>query len=721
MKTKLLLSIFPLLLFLLAFTPGAEAANQTVANLGDSGLSSQLRQKIALCQSGASPGGTITFSVAGTVMVDPTKGPLPAITKNVTINGAGKIEISGNTDIAVRIFDVNPGATLTLNNITVSHAYAGDDDGAAVRNYGTLNVSKSRFFYNATSPSWSGSAILSWGSLSISDSEFAHNSGGGGAVKPRSSEAVTTITNCNFHDNSSTGTAGGGYGGAMQIFDGPAATISQSVFRNNTAQNGGAIFISTNSSLVVRDSTFDRNSATGAGGAICNQSNVFLSGVTLSGNHADGGGGIYNNGVMIGTTIYYSLVTLSNITISENNAGTGGGIYNDSLGEANLTNVTLSGNSAAAGNGIYSYNATGATLKNTLIAHGTNGGNCATSSGRVAGSSNLSDDNTCGFTTPGDPLQRDNVTDLFLGSLADNGGPTLTYLPQPGSRAIDNGTSTDAPSIDQRGVERPQGPAADVGAVEVPLQVFENTNPSLQLGGWSGTGSPNANGGFFRWSNLTNTAVTYKFNATSIKWITAKGPTMGKALVTIDGVSKGTFDLYRSSMLWNQQILFSGLSSAAHTIVIKVTGTKHASATDYYVALDGFLVGSATKIVQESALAIQYDKWVGKTQTAASGGSYRLNTSTGDASFGFNGPAVNFVTARGPSYGKVNVIIDEFAVSSIVDLYAPNQQWQYAVEVSGLSNGFHTITIRPTHTKNANSSGYGVVLDAFEGIFNPGP
>jgi len=36
-----------------------------------------------------------------------------------------------------------------------------------------------------------------------------------------------------------------------------------------------------------------------------------------------------------------------------------------------------------------------------------------------------------------------------------------------------------------------------------------------------------------------------------------------------------------------------------------------------------------------------------------------------------------------------------------------------------LANGFHTIEILPTHTKNASSSGYGVVLDAFEGYFTP--
>jgi hypothetical protein len=240
---------------------------------------------------------------------------------------------------------------------------------------------------------------------------------------------------------------------------------------------------------------------------------------------------------------------------------------------------------------------------------------------------------------------------------------------------------------------------------------------SIRYDGWSTLGAPNANGGFFRWSNFINDTITYKFTGTSIKLITWKGRELGKALVTIDGVNKGTFDLYRSSALWNQQILFGGLAQAAHTIVVKVTGTKNVSAVDSYVPLDGFLVGSSTTPVQESALAVQYDKWVGKKQNLASGGSYRINSGLGPAEFDFDGPAVALVTAQGPTYGKVNIYIDDQVISPNLDLYAPNQQWQHKIVYSGLANGPHILDIQPTHTKNASSSGYGVVLDAFEGIF----
>ncbi len=72
----------------------------------------------------------------------------------------------------------------------------------------------------------------------------------------------------------------------------------------------------------------------------------------------------------------------------------------------------------------------------------------------------------------------------------------------------------------------------------------------------------------------------------------------------------------------------------------------------------GLLVGSSTAVVQESALKVQYNRWLGTTQSAASGGSYQSNGTSGSvARLRFHGTSIIFVTARGPSYGNVNVLI----------------------------------------------------------------
>jgi CSLREA domain-containing protein len=65
------------------------------------------------------------------------------------------------------------------------------------------------------------------------------------------------------------------------------------------------------------------------------------------------------------------------------------------------------------------------------------------------------------------------IPDLLVGPLADNGGPTQTRLPQPGSPLVDHipigapGQCDGTIATDQRGVPRPVGPGCDVGAVEL--------------------------------------------------------------------------------------------------------------------------------------------------------------------------------------------------------------------------------------------------------------
>jgi hypothetical protein len=84
---------------------------------------------------------------------------------------------------------------------------------------------------------------------------------------------------------------------------------------------------------------------------------------------------------------------------------------------------------------------------------------------------NFSDDASCGFTAGTD---QQNAGDPGLGALADNGGPTQTRLPLPGSPLIDaipvascQADGASGITADQRGVTRPQGPGCDIGAVEV--------------------------------------------------------------------------------------------------------------------------------------------------------------------------------------------------------------------------------------------------------------
>ena len=100
------------------------------------------------------------------------------------------------------------------------------------------------------------------------------------------------------------------------------------------------------------------------------------------------------------------------------------------------------------------------TLVNTILTNGIYSSNYF--GVVVDGGHNLSSDSSCNFTNTGSL----NNTDPMLGSLQDNGGPTPTMALLPGSPAIDAGDTAAAPQTDQRGIVRPVGPAADIGAFE---------------------------------------------------------------------------------------------------------------------------------------------------------------------------------------------------------------------------------------------------------------
>lgn len=108
---------------------------------------------------------------------------------------------------------------------------------------------------------------------------------------------------------------------------------------------------------------------------------------------------------------------------------------------------------------------------------------------------------------------------------------------------------------------------------------------------WGAVSAAGANGGSYRATRLQNTTMTFVFNGTSIAWRTVRGPAMGKALVYIDGVLKGTFDNYRSTTTYNYMRAFLNLAPGQHTITIKAAGTKSSSATNTIVAVDGFEIG----------------------------------------------------------------------------------------------------------------------------------
>ena len=243
----------------------------------------------------------------------------------------------------------------------------------------------------------------------------------------------------------------------FEILNNSDVTISDVTIQNGAASSGGGIELGSGVSLTLQDVAVTGNTATAQGGGIDTASPIVLNRVTISGNTANNGAGLSNNG---GGTI-----TMLNSTISGNTAtNNGGGIFARS--SVTITNSTIAFNSASSGGGIDKSGGGSVSLKNTILASNT-GGNA--SSTLTSLGNNIDSDGTAGL---GDPL--DGVNPL-LGALADNGGSTQTHALLGGSPAIDAGTSSGAPSVDQRGALRDAN--VDIGAFEASVI----TTPTVDL------------------------------------------------------------------------------------------------------------------------------------------------------------------------------------------------------------------------------------------------
>ncbi|MCE5267526.1 MAG: Ig-like domain-containing protein [Planctomycetaceae bacterium] len=374
---------------------------------------------------------------------------LPAGTYHLTLRGTGENGgATGDLDVADGLTIVGPDASTTI----IDAAGLGDR---------VIHLLTGTYTMDPNALELRGVTVTG-GLASGTGSGFALQDYGGGLLNDYWTKV--TISDCIFRNNTApritTGAYTGYYGIGGAICNGGSLTILDSLFDGNFASNaGGAIYVGTGGAkILIRNTTFSQNSAA-QGGAVYNHEIMTIESSTFSGNHRlsgtnGAGGAINNNGG--------GQLTLNNCTLTGNVSGSGGGIMNYET--LHVYSSTIVGNVADRGGGLYSSGST-QTFENTVISNnsGPSGGpdvyGAATSLGH-----NLIGDTTGsnGFGAVGDLL---NV-DPMLGPLADNGGATQTCALLPGSPAIDAAKTVSSPATDQRGVLRPQGAAADIGAFE---------------------------------------------------------------------------------------------------------------------------------------------------------------------------------------------------------------------------------------------------------------
>ena len=433
----------------------------------------------AALRAAVTAGGTIVFACGSSPVTIVLTSEI-AVALDTTIDGGGRVTLSGGGKTRIlhvtSFFDLAT-PRLTVQNLGFVDGFTSDvadasstaAGGAAIlANGGSLTVIGCTFLRNHCASSGqdvAGGAIDiqgSAGQLTVVGSLFSNNSGSnGGAVGALDADVL--VVNTTFANNAATGNGGvpgnGGIGGALSLIASNATlNLCGDVFTGNSANAiGGALF---QTAVDGKMTTVDR--------------------CVFDGNSVDPASGVAGGMYVDNTTLEMTATTVSN-----NAAFIAGGLVVGTGTTANLTNVTIAGNSAMAGAGVFfDSSVSGGRLLNCTVANnhgdGLRGGTSAIRlqntilvdnlAATTTGVSNCLQDS---FGDGGDDLQWPvggplcassvSFSDPQLGALEANGGPVETMAPAAGSGAV--GAGTGCPATDARGIARP--PLCTLGAVEL--------------------------------------------------------------------------------------------------------------------------------------------------------------------------------------------------------------------------------------------------------------
>jgi hypothetical protein len=439
-------------------------------------------------------GGIVAFGGSTINVLDST------ISGNSAKNGAGAIYIYAGSALTVQ------NSTISGNSVTGT---AATNDGGGIFAGG----------YKAT-PTYHGSVVVT--NSTISGNTAAGGKGGGIYA---SLYVSVTVTNSTITGNTAGGNGGGIYafayapvtvaestisgntsgaegGGLYSRYYGSVAVSDSTISNNTAASSGGGLSIRVGSAVTVQDSTISGNTGTVGGGIYMGYNgSLAMYGSTISDNHATtktagiGGGGLYFFGyIHTVNPAFPNALIIANSTIANNtSASSGGGIsLNTAFGGLALANTTIVGNSAAdttAGNGGGGISVIPGTLNgkasvaglqmvNSIVSGNTNINGPDILSSQYVYTLFSAIGSTTGFSDSGGAGDLPVGTDLKLGPLADNGGPTQTMAPQfnadPAltSPLIDAGNNTYGALVgptDQLGSVHARifGSAVDIGSYEV--------------------------------------------------------------------------------------------------------------------------------------------------------------------------------------------------------------------------------------------------------------
>ncbi|MFZ1754006.1 MAG: hypothetical protein WBO46_07235 [Caldilineaceae bacterium] len=322
------------------------------------------------------------------------------------VSDGGTIEIQGGEYTSA-------GAPLFLNNLNKSftiRAVSGQE--VILKGNGSQDILRVQ-----NTPDQENRNRIIFDGLTFSGGRSAVEGVAGGVTIHR---VRVDFLNCRFVDNQGRQTTTGG--GALAIGENAIVTLTNCTFENNSAQNeGGAIGINSNAKVSISSSTFTNNRVdlpnhrnTAAGGAIhIGNSTVYITNSVFTGNRAGYvGGALYAIGTWADpVSTPRALVYITGSTFSRNVAKRdpsvnftspteGGGVHFEDQATGIIRNSVFNNNEANIGAGVNLYRATVEVYESTF------NGNRTTSTqagqgfgGAISATSNDGNDSTTGGGT----------------------------------------------------------------------------------------------------------------------------------------------------------------------------------------------------------------------------------------------------------------------------------------------------------------------------------
>jgi hypothetical protein len=224
-----------------------------------------------------------------------------------------------------------------------------------------------------------------------------------------------------------------------------------------------------------------------------------------------------------------------------------------------------------------------------------------------------------------------------------------------------------------------------------------------------------------------NDSAAFSFTGTQVKLYSSERSNRGIAGVSIDGGPETMVDMYSASDRGGALVYTSPvLAAGAHTLTVRITGTKNAASAGTIVCIDRVNVTPAAAVttVDDAVIGTGLNQinyvgaWTHVTNTDIAG-SFNGTVSNTDrandfATIAFSGTQVKYYTSERNNRGIVAVSIDGGPEVN-VDLYSPTDAGDVLVYTSPvLAAGAHTLKVRNTGTHNPASTGTRACIDRFD-------